>query len=135
MFELIKSSKDIKNFLDKTNSLHDGYIIGVQYANNGISRIEHGHLFNPEQTKLILRILVTSICDTIIEIEFENLLEWQIRDDQTDIIDTAVIFNEQHWIVWTDNAYNNMNELKNGSYVIAQSMKWRIKEVLDNIQD
>ena len=135
MFNSIKSEKDIKNFLDKTNSLHDGFILGVQYVNKGISVTGDEYHFNPEQTKLILRILVTSICDTIIEIEFENLLEWQIRDDQTDITDTAVIFNQQHWIVWTDNAYNNMNELKNGSYVIAQSMKWRIKEVLDNIQD
>ena len=128
MFELIKSSKDIKNFLDKTNSLHDGYIIGVQYANNGISRIEHGHLFNPEQTKLSLQILVTSICDSIVEIEFEELLEWQIKDNQWDITDTTVIFADQHWIVWSDDVYTNMDEIKKGSYAIAKSMRWRILE-------
>lgn len=128
MFELIKSSKDIKNFLDKTNSLHDGYIIGVQYTNKGISRIEYGHLFNPEQTKLSLQILVTSICDSIVEIEFEELLEWQIKDNQWDITDTTVIFDDQHWIVWSDDVYTNMDELKKGSYAIAKSMRWRILE-------
>lgn len=128
MFELIKSSKDIKNFLGKTNSLHDGYIIGVQYTNNGISRIEHGHLINPEQTKLSLQILVTSICDSIVEIEFEELLEWQIKDNQWDITDTTVIFDDQHWIVWSDDVYTNMDELKKGSYAIAKSMRWRILE-------
>ena len=128
MFNTIKSKKDIQLFLDKTNSLHDGYIVGVQYFNNGISSICDEYSFNPEQTKLNLRILVTSICDTIIEIEFENLLEWQIKDNQWDITDTAVVINEQHWIVWTDHIYSNESEMKKGSYVIAESMKWRVVE-------
>ena len=128
MFNRIKSKNDIQIFLDKTNSLHDGYIVGVQYLNNGISSIGDEYSFNPEQTKLNLRILVTSICDTIIEIEFENLLEWQIKDNQWDITDTAVVINEQHWIVWTDHIYSNEKEIKKGSYVIAKSMKWRVVE-------
>ncbi|MBQ4282308.1 MAG: hypothetical protein IJB96_00075 [Lachnospira sp.] len=128
MFNAIKSGEDIKGFLDKTNSLHDGYIIGVRYDNNGISRIENGHRFNPEQTKLILQIMVTSIYDTIVEIEFENLLEWQIKDNQWDITETTVMFNEDHWIVWADDVYVNRDEVKNGSYVIAKSMRWRIVE-------
>ena len=128
MLNTIKSKKDIQMFLDKTNSLHDGYIVGVQYFNNGISSIGDEYSFNPEQTKLNLRILVTSICDTIIEIEFENLLEWQIKDNQWDITDTAVVINEQHWIVWTDHIYSNEKEIKKGSYVIAKSMKWRVVE-------
>ena len=128
MFELIKSSKDIKNFLDKTNSLHDGYIIGVQYTNKGISRIEYGHLFNPEQTKLSLQILVTSICDSIVEIEFEELLEWQIKDNQWDMTDTTVMFDDHNWIIWSDDVYINMEEVKKGSYAIAESMRWRITE-------
>lgn len=127
MFNAIKSEKDIENFLDKTNSLHDGFIIGVQYINDGISVKGDVYDFNSEQTKLILRILVTSIFDTIIEIEFEDLLEWQIRDNQRDITDTALAFVEQH-IIWTDDSCIHMNELKNGSYVIARSMKWRIVE-------
>ena len=114
-------------FLDKTNSLHDGYIVGVQYLNNGISSIgDNKHSFNPEETKLILRILVTSICDTLIEIEFKNLLEWQIKDSQC--TDTTVIINEKHWIVWADDTYSNEEEMKKSSYAIAKSMKWRVVE-------
>ena len=128
MFNEIKSTKDIQFFLEKTNSLHDGYIINVQYTNNGISRNENGYYFNPEQTKLVLQILVTSIWDAVVEIEFENLLEWQIKDNQWDMTDTSVIFDEQNWIVWSDDVFINMEEAKKGSYAIAQSMKWRIIE-------
>lgn len=128
MFYSIVSEKDIKNFLDKTNSLHDGYIIDVHYVNDGITIKEDAYCFDSERTKLILRILVTSINDIVVEIVFENILEWQIKDNQRDILDTAVIFDVNHRIIWTDETFIDMNELKNNSYVIAQSMKWRIIE-------
>ncbi len=126
MFNQIKSSDDIKTFLNETNSLHDGYIIGVQYTNSGISKIRGGYDIDPKQTELILQILVTSICDTIVEIQFENIVEWQIKDNQWAITDTTVMFNELQGIVWLDDVYTNMDEIKNGSYVIAKTMKWRI---------
>ena len=128
MYNVIKSNDDILYFLEKTNALHDGYIIGVQYINNGISKIEHGHSFNPEQTKLVLKILVTSICDSIVEIEFESLLEWQIKDSQCEITDTTVMFDDHNWIIWSDEPNISIDEVKNGSYAIARSMKWRIVE-------
>ena len=90
--------------------MHDGYIINVQYTNNGISIDGDTYCFNPEQTKLILQILVTSICDTIIEIEFENLKEWQIKDNQWDMTDTSVIFDKDDWILWSDDVYIDANE-------------------------
>lgn len=128
MFKSIKTKKDIENFLEETNSLHDGYIIGVQYFNNGISSVGDKYYFDCEKTKLILQILVTSICDTVIEIEFEDLVEWQIKERgmMDEMTDTAILFNAQNMIVWTNDTYINMEELKNASYVIAQSMKWRI---------
>ncbi len=128
MYNSINSSEDIQYFLEKVNSLHDGYIIGVQYANNGISKIECGHSFSPEQTKLVVKILVTSICDAVVELEFENLLEWQIKDNQWDMTDTTVMFDDNKRIIWSDDVYINMEEIKKGSYVIAKSMKWRISE-------
>jgi len=128
MYYEIKTKKDIQFFLNKSNSLHDGYIINVQYTNNGISIDGDNYCFNPEQTKLILQILVTSICDTIIEIEFENLKEWQIKDNQWDMTDTSVIFDKDDWILWSDDVYIDANELKKGSYVIAKTMKWRFVE-------
>ena len=128
MYNSIKSCEDIQYFLEKVNSLHDGYIIGVQYVNNGISQIAHGHSFNPEQTKLVVKMLVTSIWDAVVELEFENLLEWQIKDNQRDVTDTTVMFDDHNWIIWSDDVYINMEEVKKGSYVIAKSMRWRITE-------
>jgi len=128
MFNVIKTKKDVGNFLDKTNALHDGYIIGVQYTNGGITKLEYGHHFNPEQTKLIIQVLVTSIFDAIVEIEFENLLEWQIRDNQWDITDSSIIFDENGSIIWLDDVYTTAEEIKKGSYVIAKTMQWRIKK-------
>ena len=128
MYNEIKTMKDIEFFLDKTNSLHDGYIINVHYANNGISIDGDTYYFNPEQTKLTLQILVTSNCDTIIEIEFECLKEWQIKDNQCDITDTTVFLDKDNWILWSDDVYVNQDELKNCSYVIAETMKWRVIE-------
>lgn len=128
MFNEIKTREDIEIFLDKTNSLHDGYILGVQYANNGKYKIEHGHYFDFEKRKLVLQILVSSLWDAIVEIEFEGALEWQIKDDQMDITNTAVLLDENGWITWVDDVYISMEEAKKRSYVIARSMRWRIVE-------
>lgn len=122
----IKNVRDINSFLEKTNSLHDGYVIGVQYSNNGISKTEGGHYFEPAKTKLTLQILVTSLFDAVVEMEFENLVEWQIQGDQWDIFGVSVFFNEEKLIVWTDEPYTGAEEMKNGSYVIAETMKWRM---------
>ncbi len=112
-FYWIDSKEDIQYFLEKTNSLHDGYIIGVQYTNDAITNTdENGYFVNPDATKLVLRILVTSIWDTIVEIEFEALREWQIKDNQWDMQDISVFFDEQNSIIWSDDVYTNMDELK-----------------------
>ena len=112
-FYWIDSKEDIQYFLEKTNSLHDGYIIGVQYTNDAITNTdENGYFVNPDATKLVLRILVTSIRDTIVEIEFEALREWQIKDNQWDMQDISVFFDEQNSIIWSDDVYTNMDELK-----------------------
>lgn len=128
MYKSISSNEDVQYFLEKTNSLHDGYIIEVHYENNGISTIKSGDDFSPKQTKLVIRILVSSIWNTIVELEFENIKEWQIKDKQWDMTDTSVIFDDSNWIIWSDDVYINMEEIKKGSYVIARSMRWRIIE-------
>ena len=108
MFNEIKTNKDIQDFLEKTNYLHDGYLIDVRYTHTGISKIENGHHFEPDKTKLILKILVTSIWDTVVEIEFESLFEWQIKGDQGDMFHTSVTFDERNCIVWSNDAYTLM---------------------------
>ncbi len=126
MFHIIRTTDDIEEFLDSTNGLHDGYIIGVQYANNGITCVPHGHQFDFRKTRLTLQILVTSMNDTLVELEFEDLRQWQVRDNQWDMTSTSVFFDQNGWIIWSDEQYVNMEELKKGSYAIAQSMKWRV---------
>ena len=127
MFNEIRTEKDIQNFLDKTNSLHDGYIIGVQYTNDIMTNVdENGYFTNPDATKLILKILVTSIGDTVVEIEFETIREWQIKEHLWNMTDTSIVFDENGLIVWSNDVFTDMSDLKNRSYVIASSMKWRI---------
>ena len=131
MFKEIKTEKDIQDFIDKTNSLHDGYIIGLQYTNDVHTNVdENGYFTNPDATKLILRILVTSIWDTVVEIEFESLWKWQVLNDTyfDVILDTTVSFNDKGYIVWADDVWNDQNDLDDCSFAIAKSMKWRIVE-------
>ena len=131
MFNEIKTEKDIQNFIDKTNSLHDGYIIGVQYINDVMTNVdESGYFNNPDATKLILKILVTSIWNTVVEIEFENLWEWQLLNDTyfSVILDTSISFNDKGYIIWADDVWENRDDLEGCSYAIAKSMKWRIVE-------
>ena len=131
MFNEIKTEKDIQYFLEKTNSLHDGYIVGVQYTNDILTNVdENGYFTNPDATKLIIRILVTSIFDTLVEIEFENLWEWQVLNDTYHyvILDTSVSFNEKGYIIWADDALIQPEDIEGSSYAIAKSMKWRIVE-------
>lgn len=126
MYHMINSKEDIEQFLKETNWLHDGYIIHVDYSHNGITKLEHGHYFEPEKTKLTIQILVTSIWDAVVEIEFEGLKEWQIRDYQWDIGETSVFFDENDRVVWSDQTGKNAETIKKGSYAIAKTMKWRI---------
>ena len=131
MFNEIKTETDIQDFIDKTNSLHDGYIIGVQYTNDVHTNVdENGYFTNPDATKLILRILVTSIWDTVVEIEFESLWKWQVLNDTyfDVILDTSVSFNDKGYIVWADDVWTDQNDLEGCSFAIAKSMKWRIVE-------
>lgn len=130
-FYSIKSNEDIQFFLEKTNSLHDGYIVGVQYTNDVRTNVdENGDFINPEATKLMIRILVTSIWDTVVEIEFENLWEWQLLNDTyfSVILDTSVSFNDKGYIIWADDRWEKRDDLEGCSYAVAKSMKWRIVE-------
>ena len=128
MYNAIKSQKDMQYFYEKTNSLHDGRIIGIRYVNDGITKTEYGHYFDFERTKLILEILVTSIWNAVVELEFDGIYEWQIKENGWDMTDTTVMFDDHNRIVWLDDTYSNMEEAKKGCYVIAKSMKWRIAE-------
>ena len=82
----IKNLADINTFIEKTNALHDGYIISVEYRNNGIKISDEAYEFNPELTQLKIRVLITSIYDAVLEMVFENISEWKITETCGDIL-------------------------------------------------
>ena len=123
----IKSPADIDTFIEKTNALHDGYIVAVEYRNNGIKISGDVYEFNPELKQLIIRVLITSIQDAVLEMEFENVLEWKITQSNCDILEAGVSFDEKGFIIWADGAIDLNNVQENDSYVIAGKMKWRLR--------
>ncbi|MCH5153573.1 MAG: hypothetical protein J1F71_00020 [Clostridiales bacterium] len=122
----IKSPADIDTFIEKTNALHDGHIVAVEYRNNGIKISGDVYELNSELKQLIIRVLITSIKDAVLEMEFENVLEWKISQADNDILEAGVSFDEKGFIVWADGAIDLNNVQGNDSYVIAKKMKWRI---------
>ena len=123
-FQTILTNKDIAYFLDKTNGLHDGYLIGVQYIHNGHTG-GNPHRIDPRLTELCVRYMVTSIQDAVVELVFSSLIEWQIKDNSFDVTDTAVSIAENGNVIWTDDCSTLPEFRENGSYVIAEKMKWR----------
>ncbi len=73
-FQTILTSKDIAYFLNKTNGLHDGYLIGVQYTHNGHTG-GNPHRIDPKLSELCVRYMITSIQDAIVEIVFSSVIE------------------------------------------------------------
>lgn len=120
-YHTINSQSDIDLFLDRTNSLHDAYLIGVEYTHSGHT-CGNPHYVDPDRSELRLRWLVTSIYDKTVELVFASPCLWQLRDAGSDITDTAVSFDKKGRIIWADDSDSNCRD---GSYVIAQSMKWR----------
>ena len=120
----INSQSDIDLFLDRTNGLHDAYLIGVDYVHNGISGGNPCY-FDVDKAELRLRWLVTSIYDKTVELVFATPLEWQLKDCGFDIINTAVSITESGLVIWADDFSTAPEYREQGSYVIAKSMKWR----------
>ena len=123
-YHTINSQSDIDLFLDRTNSLHDAYLIGVDYAHNGISGGNPCY-FDPDKAELRLRWLVTSIYDKTVELVFTAPLQWQIKEQGFDITDTTVSFTDKGFVIWADLDSTAPEFREQGSYVIAQAMKWR----------
>ena len=123
-YHTIDSQSDIDLFLDRTNGLHDAYLIGVQYTHNGHTGGNPSYI-DPDRAELRLRWLVTSIYDRIVELVFTAPLQWQLRDQGFDITDTAVSFTDNGFVVWADDFSTDPEVRESGSYVIAKAMKWR----------
>ena len=120
----IHAQSDIDLFLDRTNGLHDAYLIGVDYAHNGIAGGNPCYI-DPDKAELRLRWLVTSIYDKTVELVFTAPLEWQIKEWGYDITNTAVSLTDKGFVIWADLDSTAPEFREQGSYVIAQAMKWR----------
>jgi hypothetical protein len=123
-YHTINSQSDIDLFLDRTNSLHDAYLIGVDYIHNGISGGNPCY-FDVDKAELRLRWLVTSIYDKTVELVFTAPLEWQIKEWGYDITNTAVSLTDKGFVIWADLDSTAPEFREQSSYVIAQAMKWR----------
>ncbi len=127
----IKTAADAKSFYEAVNSLHDGEILSVQYAHNGFERKPDGLWCDPTKTQLCLTVLVTSIWDSVVELVFEGVEEWQMRGSSygpDDIFCILVEFDPNGSVVWTTGYSTEPEIMKENRYVIARSLKWRFIE-------
>ena len=123
----IVSEEDMELFLKRTNHLHDGYVISTTYKNDGIEMTDEGYDFFYDKSRLTIQVLVTSLEDTIVEIIFDNVYEWQISGGSLPILDSYMYFDAADSIVFTDEEETEFEHL--GSIrVVAGKMSWRVIE-------
>ena len=124
----ISGEEDIRLFLERTNHLHDGYVISTSYKNDGIEMDDVGYDFYFDRSHLTLQILVTSLQDTIVELVFDGVYEWKLYGGGVEILDSYITFDANGAIVWSDEEYNGL-EYIGDLRVVASKMRWRIIEL------
>ena len=131
----ILTPEDAKAFLQAVNGLHDGEFTAINYQFNGITKLpEGGHMYAPDMTELRITVLVTSIWDSVVELVFENLDDWQIGGySGSCIYDVLMDFNDKGFVIWTTGCSTDMEVMREEDFVIARRMKWRFIE--DNRPD
>lgn len=135
----ILTPEDAKAFIEAVNSLHDGEMTDIRYRFNGITKLpEGGHMYEPDETELKITVLVTSIWDSVVELVFESLDDWQLGSYSksnigTDIYGILVDFDDKGFVVWTTGHSIDMAVMQEADFVIARRMKWRFVE--DNRPD
>ena len=131
----ILTPEDAKAFIQAVNSLHDGEITAINYQFNGITKLpEGGHMHAPDMTEMRITVLVTSIWDSVVELVFEALDDWQLGGHSGSCIyDILVDFRDRGFVVWTTGCSTDMAVMQEEDFVIARRMKWRFVE--DNRPD
>ena len=131
----ILTPEDAKSFIQAVNSLHDGEITAINYQFNGITKLpEGGHMYEPDKTELKITVLVTSIWDSVVELVFESLDDWQLGGHSGSCIyDILVDFSDRGFVIWTTGYSTDMAVMREEDFVIARRMKWRFVE--DNRPD
>lgn len=131
----ILTPEDAKAFIQAVNHLHDGEITAINYQFNGITKLpEGGHMYAPDRTELRITVLVTSIWDSVVELVFEALDDWQLGGHSGSCIyDILVDFDGQGFVIWTTGCSTDMAVMREADFVVARRMKWRFVE--DNRPD
>ncbi len=125
---------DAKAFIEAVNDLHDGEITAIDYRFTGITALpEGGHMYAPDRTELRITVLVTSIWDSVVELVFEALADWQLKGKQSEIYGVMMDVGDQGSVIWTTAHSTDTQFMREESYVIARRMKWRFIE--DNRPD
>ncbi len=125
----ILTPEDAKAFIQAVNDLHDGEITAMDYRFTGITKLpEGGHMYAPDMTELHITVLVTSIWDSVVELVFEELDDWQLKSNQMGIYGTLVEFSDQGRVIWTTAHSTDMTYMQESNYVISRRMKWRFIE-------
>ena len=117
--------KDAAAFLAEVNGLHDGYVVSVDYQNHGYTW-GNPMYFDPEKTKLVLRVMVTSIHDTLIEMVFEGVKDLQIKNVHCELPDSSISFTKDGYVTWCGDCSTEPDALCGSNYVVSKLMKWRI---------
>ena len=124
-YRIISDEKDAAAFLSEANGLHDGYIVSVNYQHQGYTWGNPIYI-DPEKTKLVLCVMVTSIYDTLIEIVFESIKDFQIKDADYELLDSSISFSKGGYVTWCGDLSTEPDPLRNSNFVISKVMKWRI---------
>ena len=131
----ILTPEDAKSFVEAVNHLHDGEITAIDYRFTGITKLpEGGHMYAPDMTELRITVLVTSIWDSVVELVFESLDDWQLGGHSGSCIyDILVDFSDRGFVIWTTGCSTDMAVMREADFVISRRMKWRFVE--DNRPD
>ena len=127
-YHAIKTAADVQKFENVSNGLHDGYITHVAYRNSGISADDASLHFDYTGTSLVLHVLVTSLPKhPTFEILFHRITEWRMNQDYySDMTGFSILFLDNGMMLWADDTAGNIDDLKQGSYVVAESIQYRI---------
>lgn len=121
----IRNEQDAAAFLSETNGLHDGYIVSVNYQHQGYAW-GNPMFIDPKKSKLVLNVMVTSIYNTLVELVFEDIKDFQIKDVNYDLLDSSIVFSEDGFVTWCGDYSCEPDILRESNYVAAGTMKWCI---------
>jgi hypothetical protein len=91
-------------------------------------------MYAPDMTEMRITVLVTSIWDSVVELVFEALDDWQLGGHSGSCIyDILVDFSDRGFVIWTTGCSTDMAVMREADFVISRRMKWRF--IQDNRPD